>query len=250
MKLKAISFNIRCIDDEGGYDIEDRAPRMVTVTEKYDADIMGLQEYSRHWEGEIGKLIGDKYEFFNKYRDDDAPEGTPILWKKDKFDCLKKGYFWFSETPEVMSGGWDSLGYNRICVYAVLQEKQTGKTFVFMNTHFGFGPENQVKSVRLMQEYIEKMSQYPVVVTGDFNMRPNSPAYAEMVKKMQDVNELTVQDRRTTFHGYHPEEVTDAHIDYCFINERVKPLSFKIIDETVDGKYPSDHYGLYIELEA
>ena len=81
----------------------------------------------------------DKYDIFNKYRSESNLESTPILWKKDKFECLKTGYFWLSDTPEVESRGWDEL-YNcyRICVYAILKEKATGKTFNFMNTHFGF----------------------------------------------------------------------------------------------------------------
>ena len=30
---------------------------------------------------------------------------------------------------------------------------------------------------------------------------------------------------------------------------KLKPISFKIIDELVDGKYPTDHYGLFVELD-
>ena len=68
-----------------------------------------------------------------------------------------------------------------------------------------------------------------------------------MVKHFTDVNGVTINDRRTTYHGY--GRVDNEHIDYCFINSGVKPLNMKIIDEMVDGKYPTDHYGLYIELE-
>ena len=80
-------------------------------------------------------------------------------------------------------------------------------------------------------------------------MTPDSAAYAQMIKKMTDVNEDTVKDRRSTYHGYEPEVDKHEHIDYCFINENVKPVSMKIIDELVDGKFPSDHFGVYVELE-
>ena len=80
-------------------------------------------------------------------------------------------------------------------------------------------------------------------------MTPSSPAYAQMVTGMTDANEVTIKDRRSTYHGYEPEVDKHEHIDYCFINDRIKPISLKIIDETVDGKYPTDHYGLFVKLD-
>ena len=250
MSIKVISFNIRCVDDPNNHSIPERAPCLATVMASYDADIIGFQEYSAFWEEDIEKYFCDKYEFFNKYRTDgDGLEGTPILWKKDKFECLQRGYFWLSDTPEVMSGGWDDYGCNRICLYVILKNKEDGKTFFYLNTHFGFGEENQVKSVRLIQDYVQKLSSYPSFITGDFNLFPNSRPYNEMVKKYADANELTIKDRRATYHGYDPIKNTIEHIDYCFINKQVRPITFKIIDETVDGKFPSDHFGIFIDLE-
>lgn len=250
MKLKVISFNIRCCDDKNGNSVAERAPRLAAVTSPYSADVIGFQEYTPLWEKPIEEYFGKEYEIFNKYRTDTGHiESAPMLWKKDKFECLKKGCFWFSDTPEVMSGCWDTLGHNRTCQYAILKDRESGECFAFMNTHFGFGEENQVKSVCLVQKYAEELTQYPVFITGDFNMTPDSAAYAQMIKKMTDVNEATVKDRRSTYHGYEPEVDKHEHIDYCFINENVKPVSMKIIDELVDGKFPSDHFGVYVELE-
>ena len=249
--MKIISFNIRCKDDENGYSIQERAPRLAKVMDAYDADVIGFQEYTPFWTENMEKYFCGKYEFFSKFRTDIGwKETAPILWKKDKFTCLKRGYFWLSDTPEIMSGGWDTLRHNRICLYALLQDKENGKTFAFFNTHLGFGEENQVKSVRLIQRYMAEFVDYPTLITGDFNMTPATQAYAEMVKKYADVNELTVKDRRATYHGYDLQIERDEHIDYCFINDKIKPVKFKIIDETVDGKFLSDHYGIYTELEA
>jgi endonuclease/exonuclease/phosphatase family metal-dependent hydrolase len=149
----------------------------------------------------------------------------------------------------VPSGGWDYYGCNRICLYALLKEKTTGKTFVFYNTHFGFGDENQVKSVRLIRQYMQKFASSPLFITGDFNMTPSAPAYEVMIETLSDANEKTANDRRSTYHAYAPQDEKNMHIDYCFVNEKVQPVAFKIIDELVDGKFPSDHYGIYAELE-
>jgi endonuclease/exonuclease/phosphatase family metal-dependent hydrolase len=250
MKLKVISFNIRCCDDKDGNTVAQRAPRLSTVTEPYDADVIGFQEYTPLWEEHIAKYYGDKYEIFNIYRTNTGHiESPPMLWKKDKFECIKKGCFWLSDTPEVMSGGWDTYGHNRTCEYAILKDKESGKKFTFMNTHFGFGNENQIKSAKLICDYADKLSDLPTFVTGDFNATPASDAYAEMVKRFTDSNGATVNDRRSTYHGYDPSVARDEHIDYCFVNEKIKPVALRIIDETVEGKYPTDHFGVYIELD-
>ncbi len=251
MKLKLISFNIRCSNDPDGHSVAERAPRLSEITARYDADVIGFQEYRPRWEPYIEEAYSDIYDMFLKYRSETVDvEASPILWRKDKFVCLKTGYFWLSDTPEEESRGWDEK-YNcyRMCVYVILREKQTGKTFAVMNTHFGFGDGGQVRSAELIYTYSQKIAEYPTVIVGDFNMTPKSAGYAQMTKHFRDVNALTAQDQRTTYHGYHPETVTDQHIDYCFVNEKVCPVTQVLMTETIEGKYPSDHYGLYNELE-
>ena len=251
MELKVISFNIRCCDDENGNSIAERAPRLSEVISHYDVDLIGFQEYTPRWENHITEYFGNDFEIFNKYRAESQKESAPILWRKDKFDCLKKGYFWLSDTPEVESRGWDEV-YNcfRICEYVVLSEKQNNKTFTFMNTHFGFGDNGQVKSVNLIYEYSRKISSYPTFIVGDFNMTPDDVAYSVMCEKFTDVNAVTDNDLRTTYHGYNPEGIKRTeHIDFCFTDKNIKPVSQKMIDNTVDGMFPSDHYGIYVKIE-
>lgn len=251
MEISIISFNIRCCSDSNGNSIAERAPRLSTVTSKYDADVIGFQEYRPEWESYIAKFYSDKYDMFNKYRSQKIDiESSPILWKKDKFECVRSGYFWLSDTPEVESRGWDEI-YNcfRMCVYVILKDKKTEEMFTFMNTHFGFGDKGQVSSAELIYEYSKKISTYPTFIVGDFNMTPDSAGYAVMTKKFTDVNAVTANDLKTTYHGYNPEKIKDQHIDYCFIDKNITPLSQKIIDDLVDNKFPSDHYGLYIILK-
>lgn len=250
MKTKVVSFNIRSIDDNGGNTIPERAPRLHNVVMPYDADVIGFQEYTPAWEEHIEKYFGDKYEIFNKYRTQTGwLESAPILWKKEKLDCVKRGYFWLSDTPEVESRGWDTLPHNRICLWAILKDRESGKEFTFMNTHFGFSDECQVKSAALVSEYARKLSPLPTFITGDFNMTPESLGYAEITRYFTDVNTAIVNDMGITFHGYNEPQVDKMHIDYCFIDNKIKPLTQRIINELVDGKFPSDHYGIYAEIE-
>ena len=251
MEISVISFNIRCCNDLGGNSIKERAPRLHTVTAPYNADLIGFQEYRPAWEAYIAEYYGDQYDMFNKYRASKSDiESSPLLWKKDKFECIKTGYFWLSDTPETESRGWDEK-YNcyRMCAYVILKCRENGKMFTFMNTHFGFGDKGQVKSADLIHDYSQKISPYPTFIVGDFNMIPSSLGYAAMTQHFTDVNAATAKDQTATFHGYSPKKHPLAHIDYCFTDKQITPISRDKIDALVNRKFPSDHYGLYMKLE-
>lgn len=251
MKLKVISFNIRFCDDPDGNSVAERAPRLAEITGRYDADVIGIQEYTPIWETHIAKHYGDTYDMFSKYRNETIDiEASPILWKRDKFDCVKTGYFWLSDTPEQESRGWDErCNCFRMCVYVILRDKQTGKSFTVMNTHFGFGDRGQVSSVDLIHSYSRKISAFPTIVVGDFNMTQDAVGYAQMVKYFRDVNVATVNDQGITYHAYEPENPCARRIDYCFVSEDITPVTQVLMADTVDGMFPSDHYGLLNELE-
>ena len=38
-------------------------------------------------------------------------------------------------------------------------------------------------------------------------------------------------------------------IDYCFINEKITHIDYKLLDDSVNGKYPSDHFGIMATIE-
>ena len=251
MKLEIISFNIRCCNDPNGYSVAERAPRLTEITGRYNADVIGFQEYRPIWESYIAESYGDTYDMFVKYRNETVDkEASPILWRRDKFDCLKTGYFWLSDTPEQESRGWDErFNCYRMCVYVILCAKQTGEMVTVMNTHFGFGDRGQVSSAKLIHSYSQSISMLPTIIVGDFNMTPDSAGYERMTKYFRDVNAVTAKDWRATYHGYRPEAHPDEHIDYCFIDQNVNPIRQLLITDTIDGMYPSDHFGLYSELE-
>ncbi len=246
--MKIITFNIRCCDDENGHSISERAPRLKASIEKYNPDIIGLQEATPVWMPYLEEYFGNEYTIFNKYRKHDNFEGTPILWKTEKFTLIDKGYFWLSDTPwlPTLSFG-DTL--NRICLWVRLRETATNKEFYYFNTHFGFGDNTQVNSVELIKRTSDLLCAEKLIITGDFNMKPEFPAYKKMTEYFTDVNMLNQKDMSITFHNYGRDSGT-GHIDYCFITEDTVGCNKRIvIKDTFDGKYPSDHYGIYNEIE-
>ncbi len=123
--MKIITFNVRCANDENDNFIDQRAPRLKAVLDKYDGDVIGFQEVTPYWFDIIQRDYSDEYCIFNKFRSKEkSVEGCTIMWRKDSFTCVDSGYFWFSKTPWVESMGDDARYHcNRICQWALLRAR-------------------------------------------------------------------------------------------------------------------------------
>lgn len=71
-------------------------------------------------------------------RDDGKRKGefSAVFFNHDRFQKLKGGTFWLSETPESCNFGWDAA-CRRVCSWVQLEEKETRKIFHVFNTHTG-----------------------------------------------------------------------------------------------------------------
>ncbi len=256
--LKVISYNVRVADDGGEKDIEKRAPRLVEVITKRDPDIIGFQEVgTKWWETHNMKDMFPDYDYVMKYRAESSKEGTPIFWKKDKFELVKDGYFWLSETPDQESKGWGEEHY-RIALWVQLKLKSTGKEFLYINTHYGFGPKAHVGSANLILQRMSALggfTKYPVFFTADCNMSRYNDGYNAMMEggKFSDINWDLEDLNYKTGGGYHDDGheglVTGSPIDFCFYSPAlITPLKYEIIDEFLMNGWVSDHKGLYMEM--
>lgn len=248
--LKVVTFNLRYNDDENGHSVAERAPRLRRVLSGYDADLMGFQEATPKWMELLRRDYGEAYDFFTKCRDEEAREAAPVFWKKDRFECVDKGYFWLSDTPDVPSLGYDAWGCCRICTWVTLRDKKKSGVFTYLNTHFGFGDREQMLSVKLVLDRISRIAGDRVILTGDLNMHMGTQSYQELAKHLVDVNMATVRDLRPTYHDYDIHRADpESRIDFCFISrETLRAITSRRMDEMVDGKFPSDHYGVYSEI--
>ncbi|MBQ6823200.1 MAG: endonuclease/exonuclease/phosphatase family protein [Clostridia bacterium] len=239
--VKVVSYNVRCANDPNGNSIKERAPRLEAVIDQYDPDVMGFQEFVPEWNKYVKEAFYDDYDYIINYRSKDNYEGTPVFWKRAKFKLLDSGMFWLSETPDVESLGWDA-DYYRVCSWVKLEVRATGEVFCYYNTHFDYTEPPQVPSAELMAARVA--ADAPVIVTADFNMEPTSKAYATMAKNFTDAN--TAGDPTATFSSYGTLKKPTL-IDYIFV-KNATAQNYKVMTEMPDGKYVSDHFGVYSEV--
>lgn len=256
--MKAMTFNIRydnTMDELNPWNI--RKEWVVELLEKYDADVVGLQEALHHQLEYIAEEL-PQYDWVGVGRDDGEMEGeyVPILYKKAHFDLLEHNHFWLSKSPEEAgSKSWGAL--RRMVTWAKLKDKRNGEVFFVFNTHFDhYSKKARRKSANLLLEYLSNITQGDFsIVMGDFNALPHTKPYQELAENLLDTHHLSIDLRRGsifTFHGFGSQKI-DLYrtIDYVFLTDSKKMdvLKHTVIIDDWEGKYPSDHYPVMATME-
>jgi len=245
--ILVLSQNMRSGNDGNGNDIKDRAPRFRKLVEKYQPDIIGTQETTKSWNDYFKSYFKNEYGMVGCSRDGrnaTSGEWNTILYRLDRFELLDSDTFWLSNTPEKKSVIDGSLCY-RICTWALLKDKQTGKTVLMCNTHLDHGTDEvREAQCNILLNYIKtKLGDYPTYITGDYNFVPTSDGYRAMTKTWLDAHDEAIVDYSTTQLTFHSYDKPKKEIDFCFYNEKSTAISYYIVSDDFGG-YVSDHYGV------
>lgn len=250
--VKIMSYNLK-ISGDGLRAVKKRAVHILNTINEKMPDSLGVQEADKRWVETLAAGLSD-YAHVEKYRDDGVSEGesSAIFYLKDKYNLVDSGHFWLSETPDEPSLGWDAA-CNRICTYAILENKETGFTYAHFNVHFDHvGSIAQAESVSLITAKIAEIApDLPVVMTGDFNVSEGSDCYNALVDcGLKDTKYLAEKaDNHSTYHGYHVIVPSTKPIDFIFTNGYVSSVnSYKIDSGFIDHIFASDHFPITVEM--
>lgn len=252
-EMNVASYNIRMdTSQDGDNQWSNRKDLAANVIKFYDVDVFGAQEVLHHQLTELlVRLPG--YGYVGVGREDGKTKGeyAPIFYKTDRFNVVKSGNFWLAEDMNAVGKkGWDAA-CERVATWAILQDKESGKKFFFLNTHLDhMGKVARHEGASLVLEQVKKLSEgLPAIVTGDFNAGPEEDPIRVLTRK-SDPRHLT--HTRTiaplkygpewTFHDYGriPNEKREW-IDYIFVKGNINVLRHGVLTETLNNLYPSDH---------
>jgi endonuclease/exonuclease/phosphatase family metal-dependent hydrolase len=254
--LKIMTYNIRLdIASDGENAWPNRKDFFTSQIQFYSPDIFGVQEATPNQVVDIASALPDYNKFGTGREGEGKGEACTIYYKKDRFQVQQSNTFWLSETPNVISKGWDAA-CNRICTYGLFKDLKTKKLFWVFNTHLDhIGNEARVKGVGLILSKIKEVNpkKYPVIFMGDFNSEPNTPQTSEVKKVMDDTKEVSKEKPfgpSGTFNNFKHNEPVTLLIDYIFIskNSDLKVQKHAVLSDSKDLKYPSDHLPVYIEI--
>lgn len=243
--INIMSCNIRCANvmDLGKKSWFYRADLIMKNIEKEAPDIIGFQEVTKLQYPYLTECLYG-YDSVIEYRDGTPfAEGCPIFYNTSVYKLTDKGSFWLSETPEVMSKSWGSECY-RICSYVILEQKQSGKEFAVFNIHLDHKSEEaRVKGMGVIMDKIKQFGGLPSVIFGDLNATEDSTTYKNVTESFYDAKyTLKSFEKSCTYQGFGTDLDSDC-IDYFLISKTgIKMNAYKVVKDTYDGVYPSDHY--------
>jgi len=256
-QMNIITFNIRYNTPNDGINAWPNRIDMVSGLLKFhEPDIFGFQEALIGQIEDIQNTLPD-YEWFGVGRDDGKKEGefSPIFFNKTKFILLKKGNFWLSENCEKPGLGWDAA-CNRIVSWGKFQSKVTGKQFLVFNTHFDHrGNEARKNSAFLIRDKIKEISGnqgLPVILTGDFNLYPESEPIGLIKTFMEDSREVTETPPYGpvgTFTSFDWNAPMEKRIDYIFVQGGIKVLKYAVLTDSKEQRFPSDHLPVFAKVQ-
>ncbi|MCK3685563.1 endonuclease/exonuclease/phosphatase family protein [Maribellus sp. YY47] len=222
----------------------------------YDFDIFGTQEgtLKNHLTDITESGYGD-YAYIGEGRDGGQDgEYSAIIYKVDRFEPLQTGNFWFSETPDIPSIGWDAA-YNRICSWGKFRDIETGCEFYFFNSHFdNEGSTAKLESAKLLLSKMKLIAgDSPAFSTGDFNSKPTTTPIQTilndgLLSDSYDLSEIAPYGSFGTFNGQ-SEDVSTKRIDYVFVTSQIKIKEYGVLNDRPNGQFPSDHDPVLIIAE-
>lgn len=253
-----MSYNIRYGTANDGPDHWDnRKEKLTNEIAFYEPDFVGVQE-ALHFQMDYLKEHLPEYSYIGVGRDDGKTKGeySGIFYHTGRVKLLEEGTFWLSETPDEVSKGWDAA-LPRICTYGYFQYKKRPRNKIWMfNTHFDHrGHKAREESVGLIVEKAKELSnpEEPILISGDFNLAPDSAPIQKMKEHFQDsyeTSELPPFGHTISFNAFKMNPERGQRIDYIFTNKKVQVKKIGILSTLIEGHYNSDHFPvlMYFDL--
>lgn len=221
------------------------------VIQPNNPDIIGFQEvFDTDSEGNTPKsdLVNMLNNIgYNNYTcNSTSTDYNQIFYKSNRFDLIKKGVFWFSETPNVWESTWLSNDmWASLASWIILHDKQTLKRYFILNTHItergiGYSDIHFIQDVNVIRDEIDRLSEnYPIILLGDYNSTWND-----------DVMTLIYGENtsKTLYNSYYSSPTFDPNISYYtsfeFSAEPKDKISYGSEDKQIDHVLHSEDFSI------
>ena len=187
--IRVLTYNVLCrLCTEGeaehykaGYERwYERLPHLTSKIKEYQPDLLGLQEVGG-WQ-DINELNPDPSVYAPVTHEVGpwAYGDAVLLYRKDRFEALDSGQFWYGPTPDVpFAFEWRKLAVPRYLNWVHLRQRDNGFEFLYMNTHFdNAGVNKEPTALLVYKTFSPHARRLPIIFTGDFNTnRTENPRY-------------------------------------------------------------------------
>jgi endonuclease/exonuclease/phosphatase family metal-dependent hydrolase len=250
-----ITYNIRMNTPDDGVNAWPlRKDKVASLLKFHQADIFNVQEALPEQMDDLTALFPD-FDHVGVGRDDGVRKGEhmAVFFRKSRFEKVKDGIFWLSETPDKPGLGWDAL-CNRTVTWIKLKDKVTKKSFYVFDTHFDHrGKKAREEAAKLILKSIKEINteSLPLILTGDLNLTKNTVPVQSILKELNDAQDksLTPPYGQAGTSGGFDVKTMPSKIDFIFINDKVTVLRHGVLSDSFGLFYPSDHLPVLAEVK-
>jgi len=257
--LRVVSYNIRFDNPADGPNVwANRKERVANLLRFHQADIFCLQEALFNQIVDLEQEFPE-FDYYGVGRNDGKQDGEscPVFYNKSRFKVMENGTFWLSENPEKAGSiAWYAT-LPRIATWIKFRDLASGKDFFVFNTHLDHSSQTaRDNGSKLIKQKINSLcGDLPVILTGDFNDRPGTKPYNNIIAFdgkviLTDAKIKTKyphQGSTFTFVGWDFIGIPGNTIDYIFVNSKVDVTFHANLGVNYDGIYPSDHIPVLIQ---
>jgi endonuclease/exonuclease/phosphatase family metal-dependent hydrolase len=260
-----LTCNIRVAlpqDEAAGHGWSTRRDVCIEVIRAQEPDIVCLQEVLRGQMEDLKRAFPGFASFGFEGPEMDAREvgyqliaKNPILYSRARYELVTAGGFWLSETPHLPGSlSWGSARARHVN-WVRLRDRASDRQFRVLSTHLDHksqrAREEQMKLI--LAEAACYAPEFPQVLAGDFNAGAANP-----------VLKLALDAGWTDTHTAAPGPLDNGNTTHSFLGPKYKPkseaarkrgpidfiltrgpistLAWKIVRDSRNGHYPSDHY--------
>lgn len=268
---KILSCNIRVAlpeDEATGNGWKARRELCIDVIRAQKPDIICLQEVLREQMRDLEKAFPKFGSYGFEGPEMDARlvgyggiAKNPILYSRERYDLVTSGGFWLSATPHLPGSlSWNSARARHVN-WVRLRDRKSGKQFRVLSTHLDHvsqdAREKQISMI--LDEAALYAPEFPQILAGDLN----SSAANAVHKLIHDAGWTDThlaspepRDDGNTTHGFLGDKDSTKSeaarkrgpIDFIYTRGPISTLGWKIIRDSRNGRYPSDHYFIAAQL--
>jgi endonuclease/exonuclease/phosphatase family metal-dependent hydrolase len=260
--IRLASFNVHYIllhKQDGPWSVADwerRRPALTNAVTSLGADIIAFQEMESFRRGDEGSvnlardaLLEEMPAYAAAANGDPKtfPTTQPIFYRKERMTLLDQGWFFFSETPDVIYSRTFNGSFPAFASWAEFYDLRTGKDFRVVNVHFDYSSgENRVKTANLVHDRVAEWTKAGenIVLVGDLNAMAGSKTVDILKQAGLDLRPV----KGSTYHLNHGINLFGA-IDHvlhdCSTAMPERPVAIR---QRFDGVWPSDHYPILAQI--
>lgn len=240
--------------------VEMREDAFRYIIDKYQPDILGIQEFTQSWYN--SNLFLELQKLYTVTTPNNYENFTPLFFRTDKFHLINSNWELYEDTPDPSKG----------ISWAVLVEPQNNeKKIAVLNTHFWWksGDEHdlirQKNALRLSALMKQLSDEYHTcaIAFGDFNCNiSNNPVKVlkehgvvpmiELAKEFDTVSSHHGDPQKGSdglYHGTKTNKNYEFSIDHIMAFQMNRSVSaYKVIEDQI-ALDASDHSPIYTDFD-